>query len=121
MKISEALQRIDALYPNSFSEEDKLRWLSNLDWTIKVEIIDIRSTHSVYSGYNADTDMETELLAPAPYDDMYIYWMQAMIDWNNQELASYNNSISRFNEVYAKYRNWYNRDNMVQETKLRFW
>lgn len=120
MKITEALQRIDALCPNPFSEGEKLKWLSNLDWTIKVEIIDPRRSDVSFSGYDENTDMETQLLAPAPYDEMYLYWMQAMVDYHNREMASYNNAITRFEETYLKFRNWYNRENMVKETKMRF-
>lgn len=121
MTISEALQRFDALCPNAFGEEEKLRWLSTLDWTIKVEIIDTRKNDVSFHGYNTQTDLETRLLAQEPYDEMYIYWMQAMVDYHNGEMASYNNSMARFDELYTKFRNWYNRENRVKGTTIKYW
>lgn len=121
MKISEALQRIDELCPNSFSEGEKLKWLSNLDWTIKVEILDIRQSGVSFNGYDENTDLERELLAEPPYDEMYIYWMQAMVDYHNREMASYNNAIAKFEEMYMRFRNWYNREHMARQTSFRFW
>jgi hypothetical protein len=120
MTITEALERVDALVPNQFEEQEKLKWLSSLDWTIKVEIIDIRQNGVSFSGYNAETDMNTKLLAPEPYDEMYIHWMTAMIDYNNREMAGYNNAIARFEEMYTKFRNWYNRNHMAKNTPMRY-
>lgn len=121
MTISEALQRFDALYPNAFEEEEKIRWLSTLDWTIKVEIIDTRRSDVSFHGYNAETDQETNLLAEAPYDEMYLFWMQAMMDYHNGEMAGYNNSMAKFDDLYTKFRNWYNRENMVKGTAIKYW
>jgi hypothetical protein len=121
MTISEALQRFDELYPNAFSEEEKLRWISTLDWTIKVEIIDIRKNGVSFHGYNAETDQGTKLLAEEPYDELYIFWMQAMASYHNGEMGGYNNSMAKFDELYTKFRNWYNRENMVKGTAFKYW
>lgn len=121
MTISEALQRFDELYPNAFEEEEKIRWLSTLDGTIKVEIIDTRRSDVPFDGYNAETEPTTKLLADAPYDEMYIYWMQATADYHNGEMGGYNNAMAKFDESYTKFRNWYNRKNMVKGAKIKYW
>lgn len=40
MTINEAIQAVDSLKPNGYSELEKIGWLSELDGTIKAEIID---------------------------------------------------------------------------------
>ena len=40
MKLIEAINKIDALKQNTFTQEDKIGWLSTLDGIIKSEIID---------------------------------------------------------------------------------
>lgn len=123
MKVSEAITRIDSLKPNVYSQEDKIRWLSMLDGIIKKEIID---THEggegvTYSAYTGNTLM-TELLVPSPYDDIYIKWLEAQIDYANGEYGKYNNSITMYNTAYMSYARAYNREHLPKNTaKIKNW
>jgi len=122
MKIIEAINKIDALMPNSYNLGDKIRWLSNLDGTVKQNMIDkfVGSENVSFAGSHAETDLETELLVPAPYDEMYVYWLQAQIDYWNQELSKYNNSVAMYNTAYSEFERWYIRNHMPKEHKLKF-
>ena len=122
MKLIEAINMIDALVPNSYTQEDKIRWLSNLDGTIKKNIIDKHDggEEVTFEGYTAETPLEKELLVPAPYDVVYGYWLQAQIDYWNQELSKYNNSITMYNTAYSEFERWYIRNHMPKEQKLKF-
>ena len=93
MTIIEAINHIDSLKPNSYTQADKIIWLSNLDGIIKNEIIDTHegSENVTFDGYNAETALDTVLLVPAPYDDVYIKWLEAQIDYANGETNRYNN------------------------------
>lgn len=113
MKIIEAIQKVDALKPNNYSQEDKIKWLSTLDGIIKREIID---THEgadkvKFNGYDSSS-LETELLIPAPYDDIYIKWLEAQIDYHNGEIGKYSNSMTMYNSAYSAFERHYNRHNM---------
>ena len=113
MKIIEAIQKADALKPNDYSQEDKIKWLSTLDGIIKTEIID---THEgadkvEFNGYDMSS-LETELIAPAPYDDIYIKWLEAQIDYNNGDIGRYSNSMTMYNSAYSAFERHYNRKNM---------
>jgi hypothetical protein len=122
MTIMDALYRIDELKPNSYSQPEKIKWLSSLDGVIKSEIID---THEggegkVFSGYAEDADLTTVLLVPAPYDDIYLKWLEAQIDYTNGEIGKYNNSIVAYNDAYDLYQRQYNRTHMPKGTKFKF-
>ena len=122
MTIMDALHRIDTIKPNSYNQTEKVQWLSTLDGTIKAELID---THEgaedvVFNGYTEDTDLLTALLVPAPYDELYIFWLESKIDYWNGEIGKYNNSISMFNEAYSSYAKYYNRTHMPKGKKFRF-
>ena len=111
MTIHEAITRIDDRKPNGYSVPDKVRWLNNIDRAVKTEIIDTHAGYEDYAdfaGYDADTDVTTELIAPAPYDEMYIYWLEAMIDYADGEYARYNNTAAMYAEAYKAFRNYYN-------------
>lgn len=113
MKISEVISKVDALKPNTYTTEDKVDWLSNLDARVKSQIID---THEVaeeiiFTGYDS-TDMQTELLVPAPYDEVYLRWLEAMIDYYNSEEDRYNKAVILFNNAYEGYKKFYTRTHM---------
>ena len=122
MTIMDAIFRIGELKPNSYSQTEKIKWLSSLDGVIKSEIIDTHEDgeNIVFSGYTEDADLTTVLLVPAPYDDIYLRWLEAQIDYNNGEIAKYNNSIVAYNDAYDLYQKHYNRTHMPKGKKFKF-
>lgn len=114
MKISEAISRLDSLKHNTYTQGDKVAWLSRLDSMVKKHIID---THEgaddvSFTGYDDSTDLQTELLVKEPFDEVYLRWMEAQIDYANGEYNKYNQSILMFKAAYDGYANYYNRNNM---------
>jgi hypothetical protein len=111
MTIMAAINLIDVLKPNTFEQSEKIRWLSILDGIVKTKIID---THEgaedvVFRPYDENTALTQELLIPHPYDDVYIRWMDAQIDYANVEYDKYNNSITTYNAAYLAFERYYNR------------
>ena len=122
MKIAEAIARLNSLKHNVFPFEEKVGWLSRLDHMIKKHIID---THegglaAAFTGYNADTDLNTEMLIPEPFDEAYLRYMEAQIDYANGEYGKYNNSIEMFNTSWKAYQNYYNRTHMPKGKGMKF-
>ena len=122
MTILEAITRTDRAKPNTYSQQDKVRWLSTLDGVVKNEIID---THEggedvVFHGYNDETLLTTELLIPAPYDEVYIRYLEMQLDYANGEYGKYQNSASMYNQDLAAYERYYNREHMPKMRGHRF-
>lgn len=120
MKIIEAINRIDSLKHNTYTESDKVAWLSELDSMVKVEIIDTHDGEVTFNGYNDGTDTQTELLITAPYDKAYLLWMEAQIDYYNGEYDKYNNAMEMFHTAYDGFKNYYNRTHMPKGKKFKF-
>lgn len=122
MTINDAATIAESYKPNAYEDTDLIRWLSQLDWKLKREIIDKHEggENVPYNGYDTDTDKETELLAPPPYDEMYIHWIHAQINFYNSEYARYQASIAMHNAAYASYAAWYNENHMPKQTKFTF-
>lgn len=122
MTIMDAIYRIDELKPNSYEQSEKIKWLSSLDGIIKSEIIDTHEggENVVFEGYNENTDISTVLLVPAPYDDIYLRWLEAQIDYANGEYGKYNNTLTAYNDVYSLYQKYYNRTYTPKSKGTRF-
>lgn len=116
MTIMEALHRIDTIKPNSYNQSEKIKWLSTLDGLIITEII---GENVAFNGYSDDTDLTTELKVPAPYDEIYLFWLEAKINYWNGEYGKYNNSVAMYNEAYSTYAKHYTR-NCTTNNKKKF-
>ena len=122
MTIAEAISKVDALKPNTYTPEDKIDWLSTLDHRVKTQIIDAHQHNDpiFFYGYDSISDQETELLVPAPFDEMYLRWLEAMIDYHNSDDDRYNNAIILFNNAYEGYKKHYTRTHMPISKGKRF-
>lgn len=121
MTLREAIDRIDGLKHNVFATAEKVAWLSLLDGIVKNEIIDTHENgeNIEFNGYT-ESDMERELLIPAPYDEVYIRWLEAQIDYYNGEIARYNNSMMMYQTAYDSYQRYYNRTHMPKGQIFKF-
>ena len=110
MKLIEAIARLDELKPNGFSVAQKLNWLSALDGTVREEIIDRHEGGGgeIFVPYTEE-DKEKELLIPAPYEEVYLRYMEAQIDYANGEYERFNNSNAMYAAAYSAFERAYNR------------
>lgn len=117
MTVREAITTVDRLKPNKFSEADKVKWLSEIDGLIVRELVDTHENPPIegdFSGYTAE-DMETVLIAPFPYDQLYRWYLESQIDLGNMEINKYNNSRTMFNNAYLTFTDHYNRTHMPKQ------
>lgn len=121
MKVNEAIALVDRLKPNKFSQEDKIKWLSEIDGLIVRELVDSHEDSPIegeFSGYT-DDDMDAVLIAPFPYDQLYRWYLECQIDLGNMEINKYNNSKTMFNNAYMTFTDFYNRTHMpIQRVKV---
>ena len=110
MTVQDAILRADELRPNTFSEDMKFLWLSELDGRVKTEILD---THEGFENvempsYNLGNRTES-LFVTEPYSDMYIYWLFMKMDFMNGEFDRFNNDAMLYNTSWLAFANHGNR------------
>ena len=122
MTLIESINKIDNLKPNSYTQVDKIKWLSILDGIIKKEIIDTHegAENVIFNGYDVETPLDAVLLVPAPYDDVYVKWLEAQIDYANGDTSKYENSMIMYNTAYSTFERYYNRTHMHKPTSIKF-
>ena len=114
MTIQEVIDLVDRSLVNTQDKRDKVRWLSQLDMRVKLEIIDthVGGSSVVFNGYNEQTAGNTELLIPEPFCEIYQRYLEAQIHYANQEEDRCNNASDAFAVLWNAFRNWYNRHHM---------
>lgn len=123
MTIIEAIGRFDAQHNNAYTQEEKIAWLSHVDWEIWQTIV---KTHeheecATFNGYGANTPLDTALIADPPYDVLYLRYMEAQMHYLNDEFARYNNAITVYNTDMAAFETWYNRTHRPLGTTLKYY
>ena len=100
MTPSKVIEYIDGIRPNAYDEEVKLKWISNVDCMVKKLVFG----HKEVKAYTYPDDMDTELLVKEPFDDVYSFYLESMIDYYNREYANYNNSAMMFEHRFSEYK-----------------
>lgn len=122
MTIAEALSGIDARKRNGITEEIKIEWLSELDGRVYNSIISTHEGGNIKEcpHYDTNTLRTTELLISAPYERLYLLWLEAQIDYTSGEINRYSNSFTMFNALFEEYAKNYNRTHMPISVKRGF-
>lgn len=123
MKVSDVIQQYNTDRPNQVEDERKLRWLRTLDAQVLREVI---HTHEgTKTGEEEDVDdllrdfgMDTVLLIPEPYGDVYTHYLDEQIALMNNDIDRYNTSSTLYNNAYLTYQQWYNRTHRPKRTLL---
>lgn len=110
--INEVIERVDRIKPVvNVDDQDKARWLIELDGRILREIIQksVHDTPPDMPPAEWPEDGDKQLLVPSPYDRLYDLYLLAQIEFAIREFGNYNNSMAAFNsllDIYAcHYRN----------------
>ena len=108
LSVGEAINRTDALVPNTIAREQKMAWLNQLDGLAWQEVIltHAREGEAVFEPHRTES---AALLIPPPYDEVYHYYLCMKMHLTGREIAAYNNARMLFNSAYLTWQDYYNR------------
>lgn len=113
MTIRQALENLDSSKFNTVSQAQKIAWLSRLDMLAAAEIFSAYDDCPAdFAGYDAETDLDTQLLIGAPYDEIYGYWLESRVDYENGEFSQFNNSNAMYENIRQRFADHYLRSHM---------
>lgn len=97
MKIKDALEYVDELYENVFSEKIKLGWLNQIEMEIQAKVL--QRIQEEITRYTQE-DMDTHMIAPAPFDRLYPEYLIWRIALAQGELERAANQKTVFDSAY---------------------
>lgn len=119
MTIAQAIQSFDADRGNNLPFENKIRWLSELDYKISADLLEVRNGEK-FGGYTLETPHDTKLLADERFCEIYSYWLNMKLDYLNGEIVRLNNSTLIFNRLYKEMSDYINRSTPIpQKNKIK--
>ena len=109
MELSEAISRLDARKFNGISRQEKIRWLSDLDGLTYGAVFATHRDPGTFTPYTPETPGDTKLLIPEPHDGVYLWYLEAMVDYACGEFVRYNNAMEQFGAAYRRFADSYHR------------
>lgn len=103
---------MQALKPHAYTAKEVCSWLSTLDGQISKEVMRANTVTS----YSYPANGDTKLLVEAPYDELYIFYAIAMVDFYNREMTAYANDMEMFNDAMGNYRAEYMRAHTPEDS-----
>ena len=110
--------KLDAMRPNlPVNSETVIEWIERTEIRVRREIYSESSELIV----GADVGGNTELSVPEPYSDIYLLYALAMSEFYAGDYNEYNNTITKYAELFDAYAAYYIRNNKSKESAVKVW
>lgn len=110
MTIRDLLNKISKEKPNSFSEADLISFVNEVEAEVAEQLHEFEAP--VYT-FEHDDELDRILLAPAPYDRLYISYVKMQMDFANEEWDSYANDQAQHVQDFRDFTDWVVRENVA--------
>lgn len=111
--ISELVSSANSVRENQFSDNQKMEWIAALDGQINADYLHV-------SNYSVPTKLTDKILVDAPYDEMYVVYLLAQMDFYMGEMTRYNAEIARFQTMLDSYSAYVERNISRPEIKIKW-
>jgi hypothetical protein len=130
MTIDQAIARIDRLQPNDVDPLVKIDWLQSVDKYVHHNVIAVReggdkAVEPVYvnvsEGDFPAVSGTTTLLVPPPWDECYVFYLQAQIFYEQREIKKYGSAMQLYNQTMSEFTAHYFHDHrQLSNVRPRF-
>ena len=119
MTAQEVITQVQHKMPSLIKENLMYRWLSELDGRITLELINPYGDAQKLPVYDENSS-DANMLVPAPYDFLYIDYLEMQIARANGEQQRFSIAQGAFEEKYEAFRRWWMRTHPRQTPSVRF-
>ena len=104
--LKEIIERVEREKPDAFQSDVKARWLAELEGKIALDCFAMSHVEAKALRYSWPKDEKKELLISFPNEEIYVLYLEAMIDFHNGEPDRYQNAMERFNQAFLGFKQW---------------
>lgn len=117
MKTEDLIDKIEILKPNSYDSDFIKNLIEKCDKKIYSDFL---SQHpSVLEEYKQKNLAEdAELLLPDEYEDVYLSYVMAKMDYYQGDYERYNNEMTMYNSKWLEFVSWFTRNYSCEDVKI---
>ena len=108
MKVRDCITLVDGFMPNAYDTNLKARWVRECEGKVYTQLF-LQQPIGFPWGSPSDY-LQEELAVPAPYNQIYQLYLEAMIHYHNGEPDRYNMTMSLFNQTWHELCVWFGQD-----------
>lgn len=130
MTIDQAIAKIDRLRPNDVDHLVKIGWLESVDQYVYHNVIAVRegadeAVEPVYidqsDGDTSSVSGTTKLTVPAPWDECYVFYMEAKMYYEQREIKKYASAMALYNQTMSEYTaNYFRTHRQLESVRPRY-
>ena len=109
MTIYEAITASQDLTGAIIDDSTMVRWLSDVDGKLTVDFFKEYNWEAYTDSDKGTAESSKELIVPHPWDELYVFYLEAMTYYTNGEYDRYNNAMTMFNNALTEYKKYYRR------------
>ena len=117
MRVSQLIERADALFPNVFPFPMKVRWLFSLDKKISSELLSLYGAEAELSRED-EGNADRELLLDEEFSEAYISFLTMKMELHSGNITGYVNAASLYNSAYLSFMQHFNRTHRARSAKI---
>ena len=123
MRVEDVISAVNTMQPNTLDDRDKYSMLSNAERCVR----EVLSGYVGYEGcsepmedFDPERDNTATLLTPAPYSELYKYYLLAEINLRYGDIAKYNTYSTLYETAFDNFRRYVVRNYQSKNTIRRF-
>ena len=110
MTVYELIKKVKEEKPNTFTDEKLVSYVNEIESEVAEQL-----GHTSAPVYSVDKIRTSSLLLGNPYDRLYVSYLKAMIDYANEEYASYENNQAQHVQDFRDFVDWVVRTGQMEE------
>lgn len=110
MTLSALITKITAEKPNSFGNDKLVGFVNEIEAEVAEQLQVNLPTYTA-------SNLTVTLLAPTPYDKLYISYVKSQIDYANEEYPSYQLNAEQHVQDFRDFVDWIVRTKQVQDDR----
>lgn len=112
MNVGKLMETVTVLIGQQYDLEMLIGWLNEIEGQAIDQVIKrARGNDLEFIPYTED-DTDRELAIPDRFQDVYINYIRAKVDFANQETERYNNDAAMFDAAWKEYAAWHIRTHL---------
>lgn len=119
MKVGKLIETVTVLIGQQYDLEMLIGWLNEIEGQVLDQVVNKAQGFDVEFVPFTEDDTERELTVPDRFQDVYINYIRAKVDFTNQETERYNNDAAMFEASWKEYASWHIR-NYVPKSVAKF-